>query len=86
MIKTYFPKPTKKWHFKDNLKIVSESPLPNISSKLKPADTSKFDPLSKAAWGEAKFLIHIQDKRISDEERAVILAVGLRLFGARSLI
>lgn len=64
---------------------VPKKPEPKIESSLGTADTSKLDELAVKVWCEAKFLIHLQDQRLSETERSMILAIGFRLYGARAV-
>lgn len=42
--------------------------------------------IGKELWKEAIFSVHLQDERLSDNERQVLSAMGQRLHGARSVI
>lgn len=53
---------------------------------LKSADTRGRDQVFKELWLQAEFAVHIQDGRLTDAERAVIAAIGRRLYGRRSVV
>jgi hypothetical protein len=59
--------------------------LPRATISLRKAVTKKKDELAKPLWQEAFFAVHIQDSRLSERERQVLVAIGTRLYGVRAI-
>lgn len=60
--------------------------MPKERLTLGPARTHPRDEKLKPLWQEAIFAVHIQDERMTEEEREVIAAIGRRLYGRRAVV
>ena len=72
-------KPYRPQLFKDD----PPEPVRTGTRGVPPVDTSRYDRVSKAAWQEGKFLICLQDERMTEQEHRAIADLGKRLWGRR---